>query len=103
MTDQLEREAARGQQANDLLGNELYKEAWEKVESEIIQKWKDCAVKDITGQHELKMMLRVLSEVRRYVQIVAETGKMAQIQLDNESKINKFASKAGDAVLKLWK
>lgn len=95
MTDHLEREAAIGQQAQDLLGNALFDEAWEKVESSIIQKWKDCAVKDIDSQHELKLMLLVLTEVRRYIQTVAETGKMAQIQLTNDSKIKKFARKVG--------
>lgn len=95
MSDQLEREAARGQQAKDLLENELYKEAWDKVESAIIQKWKDCGIREKDSQLELKQMFHVLSEVKRYVQVVAETGKMAQIQLTRDSKVKTFARKIG--------
>jgi len=95
MSDQLEREAARGQQAKDLLENELYKEAWDKVESAIIQKWKDCGIREKDSQLELKQMFHVLSEVKRYVQVVVETGKMAQIQLTRDSKVKTFARKIG--------
>lgn len=93
MKDQLEREVERGQLAKDLLDNELYKESWEKVESSIIQKWKECGIREKESQLELKQMFHVLSEVKRYVQIVAETGKMAQIQLNRESKVKNFARK----------
>lgn len=95
MSDQLQREAARGQQAQDLLDNDLYKESWNSVESAIIQKWKDCGIREKDSQLELKQMFHVLSEVRRYVQVIAETGKMAQLQLTRDSKVKNFARKIG--------
>lgn len=95
MIDQLQREAARGQQAQDLLDNDIYKEAWNSVESAIIQKWKDCGIREKDSQLELKQMFHVLSEVRRYVQVIAETGKMAQLQLTRDSKVKNFARKIG--------
>ena len=95
MNDQIGREIARGQHAQDLLDNDLYKEAWDKVESAIIQKWKDCGIREKDSQLELKQMFHVLSEVRRYVQVIAETGKMAQIQLTRDSKVKNFARKIG--------
>lgn len=95
MSDQLQREAQRGQQAQDLLDNDLYKESWASVESAIIQKWKDCGIREKDSQLELKQMFHVLSEVRRYVQIMAETGRMANIQMTTDSKVKNFARKIG--------
>lgn len=95
MREQLEREVVRGQQAKELLENDLYKEAWEKVESAIIQKWKDCGIREKESQLELKQMFHVLSEVKRYVQVIAETGKMAHIQLTRDNKVKTFARKIG--------
>lgn len=80
----------RGEQAKAILDNELFIEAWNTVEEGIIQRWKDCGVKDIDSQHELKLMLLVLSEVRRYIQFTAETGQMAKIQLDSDSRLTKI-------------
>lgn len=93
--DKLLREAARGQEARDLIENTIYRDAFETVEASILEKWKDCPVKDVDSQHELKQMFHVLSEVRRYIQTVAETGKMAQIQLESDGKIKKLARRVG--------
>ena len=95
LKDRLEREAARGQEAKEVLGNRLFVEAWTTVESGIIQKWRDCPIKELDSQHELKLMLHVMSEVRRYIEIAAETGKLAQIQLSTDSKVKKFARSVG--------
>lgn len=93
--DHLRREAARGQLAQDLLDHELFREAFGSVESAIIQKWKDCPVRDKEVQHELKIMLKLLTEVRRHVETVAETGTLATTQLIEEGKLKKMARKMG--------
>lgn len=93
--DRLQRETSRGQEARDLFESPMFREAFDTVESSILQKWKDCSVKDKDVQHELKQMFHVLSEVKRYIQTVMETGKMAQIQLESDGKIKNFARTIG--------
>lgn len=94
--DILLKEAERGQRANDLLDNALFIESFSLVESNIIQKWRDCRITDKDSQHELKVMLHLLSEVKRHIETVAETGKLANERLSMidrlKDKIRKFAA-----------
>lgn len=79
-------ELRRGEQARQLLQNELYVDSIEQVKQAIIDKWQQAPLRDREGHHELKLMLKLLGELTGYIQTTMETGKMAQIQLDSERK-----------------
>jgi hypothetical protein len=86
----LQTELRRGEQARQLQQNELYNEAFDTVRQAIIDKWIQCPVRDREGQHELKLMLKLLGEVTGFVDQVLQTGKMAEIQLQNERQMEKL-------------
>lgn len=86
----LQTELRRGELARQLQQNELYVEAFDTVKQAIIDKWIQCPVRDHEGQHELKLMLKLLGEVTGYVDQVMQTGKMAEIQLQNERRMEKL-------------
>lgn len=86
----LSEELRRGEQARQLLQNELYQDAITQVRQAIIDKWISAPMRDIEGQHELKLMLKLLGDVTGYIQTTMETGKMAQIQLEGERRMDKL-------------
>jgi hypothetical protein len=87
-------EVQQGYLAKQLLENEVFKSAFENVRVGIYEKWKSCPVRDVQGQHELKLMDKLLGELEGYIKQVVDTGKMAEIQLENERKLQ-LVRKAG--------
>lgn len=85
-------ELRRGEQARQLLNNELYQDAVAQVRQAIIDKWISAPMRDIEGQHELKLMLKLLGDLTGYIQTTLETGKMAQIQVESERRMTKLKS-----------
>ncbi len=74
----------RAEQAQSVLGNPIFEEAWVEVENAIIRKWKECPIRDREGAHELRLMLKALADVRMYIYDIAMTGKMEQIQAEKD-------------------
>lgn len=83
-------ELTRGAWARQIIDNPIYQEAFDEVENGIIQKWKDCPIRDQQGAHELKLMLKLLGEVKQHIQTVFDTGKMAEIQTEQERKVTQL-------------
>lgn len=77
----LTRELDRGNKAKEILENELFQEAWLTVETALIQKWRECPIRDKEGQHELKLMLKLLDDVKANVVRVMESGRLAESRL----------------------
>lgn len=85
-------ELRRGEQARQLLQNEMYVDAVAQVKQAIIDKWQQAPLRDREGHHELKLMLKLLGDLTGYIQTTMETGKMAQIQLESDRRMTKLKS-----------
>lgn len=83
-------ELRRGELARQVIENEIYTEAWKSVREGIISAWESAPIRDKEGQNELKLMLKLLNDVRRNVETAMNTGKMAKIQIERESLMQKF-------------
>lgn len=88
-------ELRRGEQARQLLANELYVETFALVRQGIIDKWISAPMRDIEGQHELKLMLKLLDDVTGHIKHVLDTGKMSQIQLQSDSRMSRVKKAMG--------
>ncbi len=88
----LTQELDRGARAKEILENELYREAWTSVEQALIQKWRDCPVRDKEGQHELKLMLKLLDDAKAHLERVMASGKLAESRLQELKR--RFTRKA---------
>lgn len=86
----LHEDAQKARQAKELIENEQFKACFNDIRAGIIEKWRSCPVRDIDGQHELKLMDKLLSEIEAYFKQIIETGKMAEIQLESEIKLAKL-------------
>jgi hypothetical protein len=60
----------------------------------IISKWRSTPIRDREGAHELKLMDKLLSDIEQYFKTIAETGKIADIQIERERKMERL-KKAG--------
>lgn len=87
-------ETARGIRAKSLLENDVYKEAVQAVENGIVDRWKASPVRDIEGQAQLRLMHKLLTDLRGYIEEVAYTGKMAEQQLMHERGLRERAKDA---------
>jgi hypothetical protein len=83
-------EDARGKQAADLLENSIYREAIDTLRQSLVDKWRSCPIRDKEGQHELKLMDKLVGDIEGYIANIAKTGKMAAIQLEQEQKVQKL-------------
>lgn len=92
---QLLNETARGAKATQLLSSATYQEAMQKVEAGIVDAWKASPIRDEEGQKYLRLMLKCLHDLQGHIRDVAETGKLAAVQLERERTL---AQKAQDAV-----
>lgn len=84
-------EQRRGEQAAQVLDNPIYQESWQSVRNGIIAAWETAPIRDKEGHNELKLMLKLLTDVQRNIETVMQTGKMAQIQIEREGWLSKTA------------
>lgn len=87
-------EIARGAEAKKIIESPVYTQAFQSVRDAVTRKWRESPVSDTQGMYELKMMDKVLSLVHGYINDAMQTGKMAEIQLESETKIARLR-KAG--------
>lgn len=76
MSDELRLE--RAAKAEQLLKNPLIEEAFALVHSGIVQKWEQTPIRDREGAHELKLMLKLLGDVRAALTQAVNDGKVVQ-------------------------
>jgi hypothetical protein len=81
-----EAEISAGTRAQRLLEDEVLTKAFEDVRAAIIERWESAPIRDVEGQHELKLMLRVLSDVRGNLELAVHNGKLAAEDLRMQNR-----------------
>lgn len=76
-----EAEITAGTRAQRLLEDEVLTKAFTDIRAAIIERWESAPIRDVEGQHELKLMLRVLSDVRSNLELAVHNGKLAAEEL----------------------
>jgi SAM-dependent MidA family methyltransferase len=84
----LERESERGRLAADVLKNEVYVEAYTKLETEIIEKWREA--RSTQDREQLHQMLLLLAKVQRALESVMSSGKVADAEIQRRSLKDKI-------------
>ena len=77
-------EIRRGEEAQRLLDEPILKEAFEAIELTFIDKLKRIDVGATEAQRDLIVSLQLLNKVKKYIEDVATTGKMAAITEEKE-------------------
>lgn len=81
----LQEQLSRGIKAERLLTDEMFVEAFNSVEQAILQKWRDAPIRDTEGQHELKLMHKLLQEVKAVLEATITDGKLAGEELKRQN------------------
>jgi hypothetical protein len=59
------------------------------VRQAILDKWQNSPIGDKEGQHELRLMIKLLTDLEANIKTAIDTGKLARIQLERESIIDR--------------
>lgn len=77
----LEQRIYSGDRAQEVLENEAFIAAFEAIEQEVIEQWKNSPARDEEGREKLWQYRMLLQKVRTHIQSTLETGKLARIEL----------------------
>jgi hypothetical protein len=78
--------ADRGVRAEKLLNDELFNEAFANVRENLLANLEEWPLDDAAGAEKLRMMLKVISAVRKYLEKVLRDGKVAAHELELERR-----------------
>lgn len=80
---QLLNEISRGIKARQLMENPLLQEAFQTIRQSLHDKFEGSKDGDNQARERIWMMLKVVGEVERHIESVADTGKMAEQQRES--------------------
>jgi hypothetical protein len=83
-------EISRGQQAAELMEHPLLSEAFATLKAQYVSAWESSPARDIQGREELWRLLKSLSAVEGHLKTVVETGKMARLQMVQQSALQRM-------------
>lgn len=90
MREQLEAERLRGAEARQLLENKFLREAFDAAEKSILDQMDEVSLRDVDMHTRLILARKTVASVRRYIERVIETGQMAELQLQEPNRVQKF-------------
>lgn len=86
----------RANRAKSLLEDRGLNDAFEGVRQALLVKFEQCPVRDVEGQHEIKLMLKLLTDVKANLLSWIDSGKVIESRnsmLERAKKgINAFRS-----------
>lgn len=82
----IEKTLDRAMQAKALLDNPVYIESFSTLRETLHNAWENAPVRDVEGQHELKLMLKLLGDLERNIKRIVDDGKIAQIEIERKKK-----------------
>ena len=74
---------ARAEQAEALLRNNLFNEAFEYLDAQFLDAWLQSGVADVENRERIYQLTQSLATLKGDFQSVVEDGKLAQVQLDD--------------------
>lgn len=72
---------SRANKAKSLMENHEFTHAFVAVREALLDRFEACPIRDIEGQHEIKLMLKLLGDVRANLLSVIDSGKVIEYRL----------------------
>lgn len=70
--------------AKSVLDDDAFKNAYGAVRAAILEQWEQCPIRDREGAHELKLMLKVHTDIGKHLQKAVDDGKFAAEELKRD-------------------
>ena len=93
MREQLESERLRAAEVKQLLDNKFLKEAFEAMEQSILKQMDEVTLRDTEMHTRLILARKTLSGINRYLELIVQTGQLAELQLKEPNKLKSFFSR----------
>ena len=90
--DQLDQELARAEEARQILGSALHKEAWNTIEMHLFDQWGKTKQDQGKDRESLYNEMKALRRVKKYYESMVQTGIMAERQLTILQKVKKVVN-----------
>tara|TARA_R100000808_G_C2039641_1_gene79833 strand:- start:51 stop:314 length:264 start_codon:yes stop_codon:yes gene_type:complete len=85
MMARVETELERGNKAAELLRNPIFSESFEVLKDYYQDSWQQTDPNDVEARERIYVAINVLADIRRHIESVMTTGKMASEQIDATS------------------
>jgi len=72
-------EELREEHAKRLLSDALFNEAFEELRKELLTRWENSSSNEVEARESLWLGLQLLTRVRRHLESILTTGKMAKM------------------------
>jgi hypothetical protein len=82
VTENLAASTARGSRAQQLLDDELLKEAFASLDAEYIKAWREAPARDDDMRQRLWQAVNVLAKVRDHLIKIASDGRLAREEIE---------------------
>jgi predicted SnoaL-like aldol condensation-catalyzing enzyme len=83
----LEQNLYNGSRAREVLDNEQFQEAFEAIEKELIDAWKQSPQRDQEGRERIHQYLSLLQKVKSHLVSTMETGKLAELEVRHKQTL----------------
>lgn len=80
-------EIRRGHMAEEVLRNPAFSEAFEMVRTAIFAQWGASPIRDVEGQHELRLMLKILNDFEGCLKATINSGKLAKFEIERSKEV----------------
>lgn len=78
----LPEQISRGAEAKALLDSPAFVRAFSNVRQAIHEQWAASPIRDSEGQHQLRLMLKLLNDLEGVIELAVADGKMAAQELE---------------------
>jgi hypothetical protein len=87
---ELHEEISRGQQAAEVMDSALFREAVETLRARYQTEWESSPVRDTNGREYIWQLMKSLGAVESHLKEVMETGRLARIQNEQETRMQRL-------------
>lgn len=84
---EIEQRIYSGARAREVLESEAFIEAFEAIEKDIAEKWKNSPARDAEGREKLWIYQHLLSQLKQQLVSTMETGKLAQMEVNHKKSL----------------
>lgn len=83
----LETRLYEGNRAKEVLENEAFIAAFDAIEQEVTETWKNSPARDAEGREKCFTYLKMLQKVKAHLTTTLETGKLAELELQHKQTL----------------
>jgi len=83
----LQQRAHEGDLARQVLENEAFGRAFDAIEQEHIEAWKNAPARDVEGRESLWKTVKLLHKLRGTLESAMTDGKLAMIELERQTEM----------------